>query len=99
MKKIVIEPYDALPCAARVFTIDGKNACIDHFGYYEEGDYNECEYEDIVQWGCYEKYFRGFPYSENKKVAEMYNLTEEEYNEIVSELEDKFAIGTCGWCV
>lgn len=94
-----IEPYDALPCEARVFTINGKDADLYDFGDYEHGDYDECDDEDICRWGCFEKYFVAFPYSENEKAAKKYNLTKEDYDKIISELEDKFAIGTCGWCI
>lgn len=96
---IELEEYNALPCEARIFKINGKDAELRNFGYYDSGDINECEYEDIRRWGCYERYFITLPYEENKEVAEKYDLTEKEYEDICDILEDKFYIGTCGWCI
>ena len=54
---------------------------------------------NILQWGCYGKYFDTIPFEENQKVVKMYNLTKEEYESICSELRSIFYIGTCDWCV
>ena len=94
-----VKPFSALPCRPYSFKIKGAAASLDDFGDYVEGDKNECEDLDIVNWGCYKKYFKTKPYADNKRVAKAYNLTENEYNELCKVLEDVFAIGTCGWCV
>ena len=39
------------------------------------------------------------PQSPTKEVLDKYNITEEEYNKICDELEDKLCVGRCGWCV
>lgn len=33
---LVIEPYDALPCELKVFTINGQEASYDDFGVSED---------------------------------------------------------------
>lgn len=93
--KLEVRSYNCLPCSAEVFTINGRDAKLDDFGHYEYG-YSD----DEDEWGvCSERYFRGYQYFKNTETAKKYNLTREEYDEVVSELEDKFAVGTCGWCV
>jgi len=96
---IEVKGYDALPCEAEYFRINGKTAGLYEFGDYENGDPDECEYEDIRRWGCYERYFVAEPYDNNKETAERYGLTEAEYVEVCEKLESVFAIGTCGWCI
>ena len=44
-------------------------------------------------------YMRFEPQSPTKEVLAKYNITEEEYNKICDELEDKLCVGRCGWCV
>ena len=96
---IELEAYRGLPCEAQTFKINGEDAELEEFGEYEYGDYAECQDEDIRQWGCYNKYFVPLPYEKNMDVADKYWLTEEEYDELCDKLREKFAIGTCGWCV
>jgi len=96
---IEVKGYDYLPCAAEFFRIKGKKAHLEDFGSYEYGDYDKCEYEDICRWGCFEKYFVAISYERNRDIAEKYDLSREEYDEVCSELENEFAIGTCGLCV
>ena len=99
MAKVTLKAYHALPCEAEVFCINGQRADIYDFGEYEYDTEEECDDEDILRWGCYGKYFKTRPYDDNLATVLKYCLTREEYDDICSDLECKFAIGTCGWCV
>ena len=48
-------------------------------------------------YGCDDMRFE--PQSPTKEVLAKYNITEEEYNKICDELEDKLCVGSCEWCV
>jgi len=99
MAKVVLKSYEAFPCEAEVFTINGQTAWINEFGNYEYDPEETCEFEEYYRWGCVGKYFKTLPYNENSKTVKKYHLTKEEYDDICSDLECKFAIGTCGWCI
>ena len=93
--ELVIEPFDALPCELEVFTINGKDA--DSFDFGMTSDHKEDCDDEIVAYGCYNRYFEPNPPA--KEVLHKYNITEEEYYKICSELEDKLYVGSCGWCI
>lgn len=99
MVDIKLKAYHALPCEAETFFINDQKADIYDFGEYEYDDEEECDDEDILRWGCYGKYFKTKPYDENLATVLKYCLSKEDYDEVCSELEGEFAIGTCGWCV
>ena len=90
--ELIVEPYVSLPCELETFTINGKKANSIDFGNtiaYEEGE------EDT--YGCSNMHFE--PEPPTKEVLAKYNITEEEYNKICDELEDKLCVGHCEWCV
>ena len=88
--ELIIEPCDALPCELETFTINGKSA--DSSDFDDTFDHNEKRH-----YGCGDMRFE--PQSPTKEVLAKYNITEEEYNKICDELEDKLCVGSCGWCV
>ena len=88
--ELIVEPYGALPCELETFTINGKAADSSDFG--DTFDHNEKRH-----YGCGDMRFE--PQSPTKEVLAKYNITEEEYNKICDELEDKLCVGSCGWCV
>ena len=93
--ELVIEPYDALPCELEIFTINGKKANSNNFG--STVDHKEDCDDEIVAYGCYNRYFESK--SPTEEVLHKYNITEEEYYDICNELENKLHEGSCGWCV
>ena len=100
MKKFYeLATFYGLPCRPKTFEIKDKKALLEDFGKYVDGDKKECDNKEIVNWGCYKRFFEVIPYEDNKKIAEKYGLTEKEYNELVEDLKKTFAIGTCDWCV
>ena len=90
--ELIIEPYNALPCELDIFTINGKSADSSDFGEVYDHDKESAE-----TYGCGDMRFE--PQSPTKEVLAKYNITEEEYNKICDELEDKLCVGSCGWCV
>ena len=94
--ELVIEPFDALPCELKVFTINGKKA--NSFDFGMTSDHKE-DYDDdeIAAYGCYDRYFESKPPTE--KVLHKYNITKKEYYDICRKLENKLHVGCCDWCI
>lgn len=90
--ELIIKPFHALPCELETFTINGKTADSSDFGDTYDHDIARAE-----PYGCGNMRFE--PQSPTKEVLDKYNITEEEYNKICDELEDKLRVGSCGWCV
>lgn len=90
--ELVIEPMYALPCCLEVFTINGKSADQDDFG-----DTFDHHCEDAKPYACADMHFDTKP--PTKEVLDKYNITEEQYNNICNELEDKLYVGSCVWCI
>ena len=90
--KLVIKPFHSLPCHLEVFTINGKDADKDDFG--DIFDHNE---EIREPYGCGDMQFDAKP--PTKEVLDKYNITEEEYYNICSELRCELCVGSCGWCI
>ena len=90
--ELIIEPFDALPCVLKIFTINGKKADSDNFG----NTFDHINGEKEV-YGCCNMYFEPNPPA--KEVLYKYNITEEEYYGICNELENKLHVGSCGWCI
>ena len=78
-------------CELETFTINGKAADSSDFG--DTFDHNK---RIKKHYGCCDMRFE--PQSPTKEVLAKYNITEEEYNKICDELEDKLCVGRCGWC-
>lgn len=90
--ELVIEPYDALPCALRIFTINGINADKDDFGESYDADS-----DNAVEYGCGNHIFEStLP---TQKVLDKYGISVDEYNEICEKLTERLDVGSCGWCV
>lgn len=86
--ELIIESCYALPCNLKVFKINGKDQ--DDFG-----DTYDAKNSEI--YSCADMQFD--PRSSIKEVLDKYNITEEEYNKICDELEDKLFVGRCGYCI
>lgn len=91
---IVIEPCYALPCATKVFTINGIEADLDDFGTM--GDMQS----GIA--GPYSCTCMCFTASSDKNVIEKtmrkYNITYDEFKTVQENLESAMYVGSCGWC-
>lgn len=90
MELITIGCY-GLPCALQKFTVNGIEADTDDFG--------EAVSENNGFGGCINNHFVGnIDSSHIKEVCNKYNITYEEYLEIVEHLEDRLDVGDCSWC-
>jgi hypothetical protein len=89
--ELKIEVYGCL-CELKEFVINGIDANYDDFG--SKGDEDS---ENAEDYGCGDMRFTGSP--STKEILDKYKITEEEYQEIVSKLEDALSFGSCGWCV
>lgn len=78
-------------CHTRIFTINGIKATYEDFG--EKYDrYPDVESEIV----CGDMHFTGLP--PRSEILEKYQISEKEYNEIVSELEGNLSFGRCRMC-
>lgn len=89
--ELIIEPFYALPCELKIFTINGKDADSRDFG-----DTLDHITEEREPYCCSNKYFEQKP--STREVLDKYNITEEEYHNICNELENKLYVGACSWC-
>ena len=90
--ELIIEPFNALPCVLKIFTINGTKADSNDFG----STFDHINGEKEV-YGCCNMYFESK--SPTEEVLHKYNITEEEYYKICNELEEKLHVGHCEWCV
>lgn len=86
---IVVEPCEYFPCSLEVFTVNGVNADFEDFGYM--GDYEDC-YKS-----CCNKVFM-VDESLCPTTTKKYGITESQFYEIASILEDKLISGECNLC-
>ena len=87
--KVVIKPYKGSPCDVEIFTINGKEADLDDFGEVKKGDI-----------GRYQCELSGFAAKmPSSVILDKYQITVDEYAEIVEKLNAAFDYGTCTWCV
>lgn len=89
--QLEIIPREALPCRLLTFTINGKDADINDFGFFS----TFCKVlDDLIDHECP----NGFvPYElPDSKVLEKYKISKEEYKEICKKLEDVLVIPSCG---
>lgn len=91
--ELVIEPYDALPCALRTFTINGIPADTSDFGYGNDDDVSNAP-EYGCGFHCFHTELKNAPEAMKK-----YNLTLEQFIEVADKLEDALRVGPCGWCI
>ena len=89
--KIEIEPYDALPCQARVFEINGISMNKDDFGTQES--------ESDGEYGCNDNHFVAYDIKKIRiNIDKQIKLTDEEILEVCEHLTRLFYVGGCGWC-
>ena len=83
--------YSAL-CATSRFVVNGINA-----DTYDFGEQYDRDAENAEDYACGNMQFTGNP--STTEILSKYQITEEEYQEVVSKLEDGLSFGCCGWCV
>lgn len=86
---VVIEPLDMLPCALKIFTINGKEAYASEFG--ESFSNGSC-----MGNGCNNE-FRAFSKAD-RSIMRKYGITAQQFFEIGEKLEDKLYVYGCGCC-
>lgn len=79
-------------CAMELFEVNGVRADSDDFGDQEDED---CE--NAEDYACGDMRFRRK--GSTPKILAKYSITEIEYAEVASKLEDGLSFGSCGWCV
>lgn len=90
--RVVIESFGSLPCAAEVFTIDGKDAWDGDFGHSEDMDPMAAP-----DYGCGLSEF--IPETRPADgVLEKYQIDVDTYNEICELLREELHVGCCAWC-
>lgn len=89
--KLELEVFNAL-CETRIFKINGVRASYEDFG--DKYDRQGCGAE---LYSCGDMRFTRV--SPRQEILDKYHITESEYYEVCSELEDKLSFGSCGWCV
>ena len=85
-----IKGFSAL-CHAEEFTVKGQEADEDDFGNGDDVD--PCNAPD---YGCGNRHFT--PKQATQEVLVKYGITEDEYKEIASALEEKLSFGRCALC-
>jgi len=89
--ELELKIYGSL-CATSVFTINGIKAHYEDFGEQYDRDSENAE-----DYACGDMQFTGNP--STTEILLKYKITEEEYQEVVSKLEDGLSFGCCGLCV
>jgi len=79
-------------CETSIFTINGINADYNDFGEKYDRDSGNAE-----DYGCGNMQFTGNP--PTIEILKKYKITEDEYQEVVSKLEEGLSFGYCEWCV
>lgn len=87
---IQLEVYSAL-CETAIFTINDIKA-----DYYDFGNKYDADRENAPDYCCGNMVFEGKEPIE--EVLNKYDITEEEYSEIVFKLHESLSFGSCGWC-
>lgn len=89
--ELELKIYSCL-CETSCFIVNGINARYEDFGQKYDKDSENAE-----QYGCGDMTFTGNP--STSEILIKYKITEKEYQEIVSKLEDGLSFGGCGWCI
>ncbi len=89
--KLELEIYGAL-CSTQVFEINGIDADSDDFG--SQCDEDE---ENAEEYACGDMQFTR--QDSSKEILDKYSITQDEYDEIATKLEEGLSFGCCGWCV
>lgn len=86
--EIEITPYRGLPCSVQKFTINGKSASEYDFGTVDT-------FGDCMEGNCCARFIPDMP---KQEILEKYDITLDQYAEIVDALKKKLNINSCGWC-
>jgi hypothetical protein len=87
--QLEIIPREALPCRLLTFTINGKEADMEEFGYCSS-------YGDVDAYEC-SNIFTPFEIPDHD-ILKKYEISKGEYREICEKLRDKLRVTDCGWC-
>lgn len=79
-------------CSMKLFEINNIRADEDDFGEKYDRDSENAE-----DYACGDMRFTGKPAT--SEVLTRYQITVDEYAEVVKKLEDGLSFGCCGWCV
>lgn len=84
-----IETIETYPCCTNKFTVNGKEAKEEDFGYTDySGDW------DKYTCSCW-----FIPYEiVSPNILEKYEISKGEYHQICAKLKEKLRINKCGWC-
>ena len=87
--QIEITPRNAVPCRLLTFTINGKEADMNEFGYCTTcGNAYKCKCSNTFT-----------PYEiPDLDILRKYEISKGEYREICEKLRDKLRVTDCGWC-
>lgn len=88
--KLEIEPYSAC-CSLKVFKINGIKADSSDFGHQEDVDET-----NAPDYGCGNMQF--ISKHATQDVLDKYDITVEDYNEILNELDRCLSFGYCALC-
>lgn len=86
--EIEVIPYRGLPCSVEKFTIDGKSASEYDFGTVDT-------YGDCMEGDCCARFIPDMP---KQEILDKYDITLEQYAEIVEVLKETLCVNGCGWC-
>ena len=87
--QIEITPRNAVPCRLLTFTINGKEADMNEFGYCDN-------YGDVDKYECSNIFT---PYEiPVHNILKRYEISKGEYREICEKLKEKLRVSNCGWC-
>lgn len=89
--ELIIKPFHSLPCRLEVFTINGKGADQDDFGYMHDHDAESAETDTCSDMQFEFKFI-------TKEILDKYKITEEEYRVICYELKRVLREGKCNSC-
>lgn len=79
-------------CAMELFEVNGVSADPNDFGNQEDEDRENAE-----DYACGDMQFRRK--QPTPEILAKYHITEAEYADVASKLEDGLSFGSCGWCV
>lgn len=87
--KLIIEPYDGMPCTLRRFIVNDIKADIEDFGYMD--------WEDDNFYECINHRFIGFD-KPKTEVLKKYNIKKTEFDSICYKLQKALYIDSCQRC-
>jgi hypothetical protein len=86
--QLEIIPRECLPCRLLTFTVNGKEADVDDFGYNDT-------HGDVDAYGCSNIFT---PYEiPDHNLLKKYEISKGEYREICEKLRTVLRVTNCGW--